>query len=99
MDAVAVPFSFLGQVALSDNPSKQHCTNVHWSPQMRRTFSYFGLLLWPVGPHYLPRCLSMYVRAEPTGRLATERGRETSHVTGELVLLSIDTTEALLGVV
>ena len=41
----------------------------------------------------------MYVRAEPTGRLATERGRESSHVTGELVLLSIDTTEASWGVV
>ena len=41
----------------------------------------------------------MYVRAEPTGLLATERGRESSHVTGELVFLSIDTTEAACGVV
>ena len=93
-------FFFSGTGCLiSDNPSDQQCTYVHWSPLIRRTFGYFGLPPLAGGPHYLPRCLSMYVRAEPTGRLVTERGRESSHVTGELVLLSIDATEASWGVV
>ena len=69
------PFSLLGQVASSDNPSEQHCTYVHWSPQTQRTLSYFGLPPLAGGTS-LPPSLSVHVRTCRAHRPAGNRTRE-----------------------